>query len=77
MVCRRWSDSGEFKNVDLFFKILCDLGPQFWYFLEKRKSSLVGRGKDVEKTENFKWDNGSSLKIKTGYRYLGSYIGEE
>ena len=31
--------------------------------------------KDVEKAEKITGDNGCNFRIKTGYRYLGSYIG--
>ena len=65
------------KKIDLFFKRLCELGPLFGYFPEENKSILVVREKDVEKAEKIMGDNGSNFKIKTGYRYLGSFIGEK
>ena len=35
------------------------------------------REKDVEKAEKIMRDNGCNFKIKTGYRYLGSYVREK
>ena len=77
MVRGRWGSSGAFKNIDLIFIRLCELGPLFGYFLEENKSTLVLREKDVEKAEKIMGDNGCNFKIKTGYRYLGSYVREK
>ena len=77
MVYEQWGGIGKFKTYWFVFKGLCELGPQFGYSPEESKSILVVRKNDVEKADNFKRDNGSNFKIKTSYRYLGSYIGEK
>ena len=61
MVRERWGDSGEFKNIDLFLKILCQLGPQFEHFSKDSKSVLVVREKNLEKADTFKRDNSNNF----------------
>ena len=63
MIRGRWGDSGEFENIDLFFKWLCELEPQFRNLPEERNIILMVREKDVEKAENFKRDNDSNFII--------------
>ena len=65
MVCVRWGIISEFKNIDLFFKWLCGLGPSFQYFPEESMSILVVMENNMEKADNFERDNGSNFKIKT------------
>ena len=40
-------------------------------------SILITRSRDNVKTENFRRESDGNLKIKNGFRYLGSFIGEK
>ena len=54
--------AARLKNIDLFFKRLCELGPLFGYFPEGNKSILVVREKYLEKAEKIMGDNAVILK---------------
>ena len=69
--------AGTLKNINLFFKRLCEIGPDYGYFPEESKSILIVRSKDREKAELFMKEQNCFFNIKNGYRYLSSFIGGE
>ena len=69
--------AGKLQDILLFFRRLCELGPTYGYFPEENKSILIVRSKDTVKAENFRIGNDGNFKIKNGFRYLGSFIGEK
>ena len=66
---------GKFTNI---LEHLWDLqvqGPARGYYLEPTKIILVVAPGNVARAEEFFW--GLGIKVVTGHRYLGGYIGDK
>ena len=67
--------AGRLRDILIFFRRLCEIGPAYGYFPEENKIILIVRSRDTVKSENFRSESDSNFKITNGFRYLGSFIG--
>jgi hypothetical protein len=63
----------KFDEIERFFWRLCEIGPLFGYYPEPTKSILIVRQHNLKEARlRF-----PAVKVKTGNRYLGGFIGED
>ena len=68
------ANAAKFKIIRAYFVRLCELGPLFGYYPEPDKSILNAAKHNLKRAKAYFAD--LKFKIKTGSRYLGSFIGD-
>ena len=69
--------AGHFGEIEVFFKDLAKIGPDFGYFPEPSKSVLIVRYPNLLAALVFFNDQcRRGFQITTGHRYIGIFIGE-
>ena len=66
---------GTFARLETYFHLLTLQGPGQEYYPKPPKSVLIIRPKNLETGKAFRARHG--LKVRTGSRYLGGYIGDD
>ena len=66
---------GTFNNMASYFNSLKHFGPGCGYYLKLWKITLIVQQNNLELGKKFGLRHG--LKVCTGQRYLGSFIGDE
>lgn len=68
------SAQGNFKSLRKWWEQICNIGPQYGYLPQPKKTILIVSETDKNKAQQiFK---GTNITINTGSRFLGSYIGK-
>ena len=67
--------TAKLSNLKVWFQKLCELGPDYGYHPEPKKTVLVVRATEEAEAKALFGELG--VKIVRGHRFLGGFIGEE
>ena len=67
--------AAKLSNVKVWFQKLCEIGPDFGYYPEPKKTVLIVRATEKDAAKALFGELG--IKIVSGHHFLGGFIGEK
>ncbi|KAL5502871.1 hypothetical protein EMCRGX_G009716 [Ephydatia muelleri] len=67
--------AAKLSNLKIWFQKLCEIGPDFGYYPEPKKTVLIVRATEKDAAKALFGELG--IKIVSGHRFLGGFVGEK